>query len=192
MMLINMPKKLSKISLSLLAFGGSLLLSSFASSADDVRFSDYQADLTLEQQQPEQSRYHFDGVVSLTGELQIQLDMSAPNQANGEIIASRFIPDEEQRQQLPEVVKGPYSAPAKAIAIHLSDEQLYNIFGSERQWHKLSHGRKTLVRQRVSVMFSEFDVSVECDSRSYAANVESISTIYDKALSAQEFKLGTC
>ncbi|WP_417762995.1 hypothetical protein [Shewanella sp.] len=188
-----MPKMISKTNKLRATLLCATLFASASHAAEDVAFSDYDSPLSLQQKDVANDHYHFSGIVSLTGELHITLDMATPTQANGDIIAMQFIPDSDQRQKLPEVVKGPYSAPAKAIAIQLTDKQLYDVFGSERQWQQLSHGRDNVVRQRVSVMLQDFDVSVECDSRSYAATLESISTIYDKGLADnRDFDIGTC
>ncbi|MCH1918540.1 hypothetical protein L9G15_03725 [Shewanella sp. A3A] len=188
-----MPKIISRTTNLTAAICCAALFTFASHAAQDVTFSDYDSALSLQQKDVEHSRYHFSGPVTLTGELHISLDMETPTQASGDVIAMQFVPDQEELQKLPKVIKGPYSAPIKAIAVHLTDEQLYNVFGSERQWHQLSHGRDHLVRQRVSVMLRDFDVSVECDSRSYAANLDSISTIYDKSLADnRDIDIGTC
>ena len=173
---------LKHLSLYLILLFNIFAFQSYAS--EPAIFSKYSKALTLVEQNPELYRYRFNGPITIRGLLVIQLDMASPTQASGDIINIRIIPTPLARSKLPAIIHGRYTSSIDAIFIHLSDFQLNELFAGKENWQRLSHGTEILIKQPVEVTLNDFSTSVECDSRTYTATINTIAPITNKHVAA--------
>jgi hypothetical protein len=140
-----------------------------------LAFSNYASGLRLASYDQATGAFTFSGNMMLTGTLFVEFDESEPNQGDGFVNFEKFVPDKGYLSELPAVVSGPYAEPVTFLSLDATDTQLAAVFGGQRQFARLSHGRPSTVSRRVRVVLSDYTTEVECDSREYEAHVLSIS-----------------
>jgi hypothetical protein len=134
-------------------------------------FSKYDGAFTLDSVDKESHVIHFKGTMALTGMLWVRFDANEEQRANGDILWSRFVPDEPFRARLPQVVDGYYPGKLTSLSVGPSDELLVAAFGADDA-KKLATGKNLEVSQRVRLVLTGISTSVECDQRGYFATVD--------------------
>jgi hypothetical protein len=141
-----------------------------------VEFSKYSPALTLISYDKKTDTFRFKGTIRLRGTLFVEFDMDTPKKANGDINFLRFVPDPDSAAQLPAVIGGFYPSPVRYVDLDVQREQIDTLFERE-QFVRLSHGTQPFVSRYVSVTLHSYDVTVECDSRTYIAQDVQIESV---------------
>ena len=135
----------------------------------------------------------FAGKVRLTGTLVVEFDR-LPNQTEERDTEGQafFIPDDPSRRKLPAAIGSFYPRPVDSISLDKKPRDLLFPLVGTRKTADLLNGTMPRYELPAALMIKSFSSWVECDHRSYTAEVVSIELLRPTVTAATKSTLFGC